>query len=705
MLTELFSRISSRCHDGRSSTPTRVGVLACAAGLLASVSVAPAGEVDPSDHGPQFKGWGTSLAWWANVSGTWSDPEEFESLMDAVFDHETGLGLTIVRLNIGAGQNPDLPPGYMTPGRLMPSYKDGPDEEYDFLADRAQQRVLLEGVSRGVRYVEANGNSPPWWMTITQDASGNPNGENLSPSRYDEYCEYLADVALWYRDTLGVEFSSITPLNEPSATWWDGNGNQEGCTFFASSHPALLTELRSQLDAVGLEDLPISGPEEWSSELSRSSLASYPIAVQEMLSHVTTHTYNTNNRAGLNQLSDLLQKPLWMSEYGTGADTEYESALVLSRRIIGDFREMDRLEAWVIWQVMSTSHFNHTWACMLANFATREPGYTFRPQYHAFRQFTAFIRPGSYMVDSGETNALAAYHPGQQRLTIVALNESTGVDQMSFDLGAFENLPADVQATMTTRTQSFFQRPDLPINNETLTAALAPQSVTTFVIDGVTTGELPRTDWNGDEFLDDSDTLAFLEDAEAGRDRADVNLDGEIDFYDVLAFLRDLDAGGAQSVQRAIAFDDDGAGLTAIDLGNGSDGGSYFAEDRLFVQAFNANGENGGAAIQLQGLTLESGVPYTVRFDAADFNQGWTSGGDFIVGMSDTEPGIESPGSLGSGSFSAPSNNGPYPMRFVTHSFEFTPSETVADPYLLIRTAGVSIGNQRFAIDNIRISR
>jgi O-glycosyl hydrolase len=684
------------------------GRLAAALAAVSFASVASsvdAGVVDPSDHGPRFKGWGTSLAWWANVAGTWGDPDEFDSLMDAVFDHETGLGLTIVRLNIGAGQNPAFPPGYMTPGREMPSYKPGPDEPYDFIADRAQQRVLIEGVSRGVRYVEANANSPPWWMTVTQDSSGNPNGENLLPARYGEFCEYLADVALWYRDTLGVEFSSITPLNEPSASWWNGDGNQEGCTFFASSHPALLTELRSRLDAAGLEGLPISGPEEWSSALSRNSLLSYPIPVQEMLSHVTTHTYNADNRVGLNQLSDLLQKPLWMSEYGTGAGSEYASAMVLARRIIGDFREMDRLEAWIIWQVLSTSHFNHTWACMLSDFATGQPGFTYRPQYHAYRQFTAFIRPGSYVIDSGETDALAAYNPGQKRLTIVALNESTGVGQMSFDLGAFADLPESAQAFMTTRTQAVFERPDLPIGDGSLTVALAPESVTTFVIDGVSTPELARTDWNGDAFLDDADTLAFLADAEAGRDEADLNLDGSVDFFDALEFLRDHDAGGAQSVQQSLAFEEDGAGLDATELGNGPDGGSYFADGRLFVQAFASNGENGGTAIRLDGLTLEAGVSYTVRFSAADFNQNWTSGGAFLVGLSGEMPGIADSGSIGSGSFAAPRNDGPYPMRFETRSFEFTPSESVADPYLMLRTDGVSGGNQRFAIDDIRISR
>lgn len=693
-MTIVFPRLTSRHR------PLVVGL-----SLVLGAGTAFGGVVDPSSHGPRFKGWGTSLAWWANVTGSWSDQGTFESLMDDVFDHETGLGLTIVRLNIGAGQNPSFPPNYMNPGRSMPSYKPGPDDDYDFIADRAQQRVLLEGLERGVRYVEANGNSPPWWMTITQDASGNPNGENLSPTRYDEYCEYLADVALWYRDTLGVSFSSITPLNEPSATWWNGDGNQEGCTFYPTSHPALLSELRSQLNAKGLTELSISGPEEWSPELSNSSVLSYPSSVQSMLSHLTTHTYNVNGRSQLNQLSDLLQKPLWMSEYGTGASSEYGSALGLARRIIGDFREMDRLEAWVIWQVMSTSHFSHTWACMLSNFATGTPGYTFRPQYYSFQQFTRFIRPGAYMIESGDNDALAAYHPGQQRLVLVAVNEQTGARQLSFDLGEFDDLPGSAQVFATSPAISMLQRPDTDIEDGSLAVTLGPESVTTFVIEGLTTPELLRTDWNSDGFLDNSDTAAYISDAGAGHDETDLNLDGEIDFFDVLAFLHDHDAGGAQAVLETLMFDDGGAGLAATELGNGPDGGSYFEEDSLYIQAFTANGENGGVSIRLDGLTLGAGVEYTVRFDAADFNQNWTSGGSFVVGLSDDTPDITSTGTIGSGSFVAPRNNGPYPMRFVTYAFEITPSETIAGPHLLLRTDGVAGGNQRFAIDNIRISR
>lgn len=57
------------------------------------------------DH---FEGWGTSLAWWANDLGLWKDQAKVSEVMDLVFDPEKGLGLNIVRYNIGGEENPEM---------------------------------------------------------------------------------------------------------------------------------------------------------------------------------------------------------------------------------------------------------------------------------------------------------------------------------------------------------------------------------------------------------------------------------------------------------------------------------------------------------------------------------------------------------------------------------------------------------------------
>lgn len=74
----------------------------------------------PEEAYEGFEGWGTSLAWWANVLGGWKDKQKENEVMDLLFDPDRGLGLTIVRYNIGGGENPELKE--LRPGATYPVF-------------------------------------------------------------------------------------------------------------------------------------------------------------------------------------------------------------------------------------------------------------------------------------------------------------------------------------------------------------------------------------------------------------------------------------------------------------------------------------------------------------------------------------------------------------------------------------------------------
>src|SRR2546430_3871943 len=62
----------------------------------------------------RFQGWGTSLAWWANVVGGWSAPNR-ERIDNELFgrpdaEHPDRLGLNVVRYNVGASSTTGNPP-------------------------------------------------------------------------------------------------------------------------------------------------------------------------------------------------------------------------------------------------------------------------------------------------------------------------------------------------------------------------------------------------------------------------------------------------------------------------------------------------------------------------------------------------------------------------------------------------------------------
>src|SRR5205807_5978126 len=67
---------------------------ACLAGATATV------RVDPAVRYQTVEGWGTSLAWWGHVVGGWPDATR-NAIADLVFSSTSGLGLNVVRYNVG----------------------------------------------------------------------------------------------------------------------------------------------------------------------------------------------------------------------------------------------------------------------------------------------------------------------------------------------------------------------------------------------------------------------------------------------------------------------------------------------------------------------------------------------------------------------------------------------------------------------------
>ena len=78
---------------------------------------ADAVRVDPTVRLQTVEGWGTSLAWWASVIGGWSEATR-NAIADLVFNPLGGLGLNVVRYNIGGGDDPRH--NHMRPGAAVP---------------------------------------------------------------------------------------------------------------------------------------------------------------------------------------------------------------------------------------------------------------------------------------------------------------------------------------------------------------------------------------------------------------------------------------------------------------------------------------------------------------------------------------------------------------------------------------------------------
>lgn len=63
---------------------------------------------------------------------------------------------------------------------------------------------------------------------------------NLGPSNYDMFVDYLTEVVQYYRDELNITFRTIEPFNEPSSTEWQLGNVQEGCHYDPSTQDIIL---------------------------------------------------------------------------------------------------------------------------------------------------------------------------------------------------------------------------------------------------------------------------------------------------------------------------------------------------------------------------------------------------------------------------------------------------------------------------------
>ncbi|MFE6076809.1 RICIN domain-containing protein [Paenibacillus sp. NPDC057886] len=458
----------------------RLGTLLMAGSLItgsfgteASAAASYTATADPSKQYQTIEGWGTSLAWWGKVVGEYSNRDEY---VEKMFSPTTGLGLNVLRYNIGGGDNPSS--NVLEYRKAVPGYQPSPGV-YDWNADANQRYMLQAAKSYGVNVFEAFANSAPYWMTISGSVSGAANGgNNLKPDYYDDFADYLTEVVKHFRDNWGITFDTVTPLNEPISTWWKLGNNQEGMHFDRADQNTILSQVQSSLTAKGLST-KLSAPEEYSLDDTTTSFNSYSSAVKSAISQINTHTYGGSNRASLRNTATSAGKHLWTSEYGDGD----ASGLTMSRTILKDIRNMGA-SAWVYWQAVDSADGWGFFKNVLNN--TQTTSYTVNQKYYVMGNYSKFIRPGYKIIGMSDANTLAAYDAASGKVVLVTTNSDSSDTAVTYDLSQFTSVGSSAQVYRTSSTEKLQQLTNINIQNKKFTATAKAGSVTTYVISGVT---------------------------------------------------------------------------------------------------------------------------------------------------------------------------------------------------------------------------
>jgi O-glycosyl hydrolase len=460
---------------------------------LAFLGVAPieaqtALRIDPADRRQTFEGWGTSLAWWAYSLGGWKE-SSLGTLADQVADTNTGLGMTIFRYNIGGGDQPGH--AHMRVDAGVPGYKPTEAGPFAWRADSLQLRTLKALLARvKLPVLEAFSNSPPWWMTKSGCASGSVDGSNnLKDDYYDDFADYLTEVVGHLQDSLGLEFRTLEPFNEPNSNWWKAQGRQEGCMFSRATQPKLILEVAKSLKAKGLTGTGIAAADANSIAEMAGNLQAYDSASLAALVQVNTHSYygSDADRRNLKALAARAGKRLWQSEAGPlnwPGGNQFAVGMWSASLIAKDLREMGA-EAWIDWQVAGGG----LWGVIDYNASAQTS--KLNKKGYAYAQFSRFIRPGSIILGGGDSNTVAAYRPASGTLTLVAINPRAATADFAFDLSRFAVLPASARAYRTSATEDAAAVGGIALASGVLKGQLPANSITTFVMAGTAVAILP----------------------------------------------------------------------------------------------------------------------------------------------------------------------------------------------------------------------
>ena len=189
--------------------------------------------INPDIRHQRMEFFGAADAWSGNFVGKYWAPERKAEIADWLFSQETdpsgnpvGIGLTIWRVNLGAGtlEQPDA--DIYPYQRRAESYRTVDGKNYDWGKCAGHEYFMQAAKDRGCNQFILFSNSP--LVQYTKNGKGyapTDNASNLREDCYDDYADYLVDVTEHLMDK-GFNIPYISPINEPQGDW--NTPRQEG---------------------------------------------------------------------------------------------------------------------------------------------------------------------------------------------------------------------------------------------------------------------------------------------------------------------------------------------------------------------------------------------------------------------------------------------------------------------------------------------
>lgn len=517
----------------------------------------------------------------------------FSTEVDAL-GNPLGIGLSSWRVNLGAGSaaQGDMS-GIEDETRRADCFLQA-DGTYDWTRCPGQQYFMQKAREYGVKDFVLFSNSAPVYFTKNGKAlcDATTGDANLKDDKYDDFAEFLATSAKHFADQ-GYNISHISPVNEPSWEWTDG---QEG-SHWTNECIATLTrqldqsisnrQLNTQIilpEACAYYTLFLDGSDNhinafWNSANTDTYLGN----LTNLAPIAATHSYNT---VGTNYELEFARTlaletatqyglKLYQTEWsmletapsakagfpdgGYNAATHMDMALYLAKVIQCDLT-LANVSSWSYWTAMAREQWGHKNRFYLIRLnATGDTGtesyapmtgrgvVTDDPNLWALGNFSRFVRPGYKRIDmtgANELNGLlgSAYlSPDGKHVVSVIVNmgNDTRSITLSDDQRTLNGLTINKYVTDASHKLQRDASLDTSYNGQSI--EIAPRSITTITLDAADDEAIG--DVNGDGSVDVTDiniltnVVLGIDDAAKYGNRADVTQDGIVDVSDINAVI------------------------------------------------------------------------------------------------------------------------------------------------------------------------
>jgi galactan endo-1,6-beta-galactosidase len=455
-------------------------------------------KIDPNVSYGTWRGWGCSLAWWAQALG------DREDLATAIFTRQTvtiagtpvpGLNLNFARYNPGAcswntladGRHMAVSPNIgrsrqMDSFWIDPASSDPTSAAWNWSVDANQRNMLKLAKKMGVDTFQLFSNSPVWWMCLNLNPSGSPTGrtDNINASFYQAHAEYLAIVAKRAKDEWNITFESVEAFNEPSSAWWTATGSQEGCHFDASTQAKVIPLLRAELDARGLQDMKIAASDETSFTLALHTWQSLASEAKKLVDFVDVHGYEylAGPRTELYEAVHGSGKVLLHTEYGEGD----ASGQTLANNLHLDFHALHPA-MWTYWQPFDGGG----WGLVSADNPSRSVQGV-NAKFFVLAQYTRHINKGCVILGTPDLSTIAAHCHATRTLVLVVHNSISSAVSYVWDLSLFSTASGPAsrwETNINAKAHKYTRISDASTTNKQLAVSVPANTVQTLEVHNV----------------------------------------------------------------------------------------------------------------------------------------------------------------------------------------------------------------------------